>query len=85
MSCAVLISRLNSEDFSKFFLCLDILFLTYSYESTHLKPRRGKFWMVSRNAIEIGIRCLTLSFYEPSKFYLVLVITDFFSDCLEYS
>ena len=33
--------------------------------------RRGKFWMVSRNAIEIGIRWLTLSFYEPSKFYLV--------------
>ena len=30
--------------------------------------------MVSRNAIEIGIRWLTLSFYEPSKFYLVLVM-----------
>ena len=30
------IGRLNSEDFSKFFLCLDILFLAYSPESTHL-------------------------------------------------
>ena len=29
-------------------------------------------WMVSHNAIEIGIRWLTLSFYEPSKLYLVL-------------
>ena len=29
-------ARLNSEDFSKFFLCLDILFLAYSPESTHL-------------------------------------------------
>ena len=29
--------------------------------------------MVSHNAIEIGIRWLTLSFNEPSKFYLVLV------------
>ena len=28
--------------------------------------------MVPRNAIEIGIRWLTLSFYEPSKFYHVL-------------
>ena len=27
--------RLNSEDFSKFFLCLGILFLTFSYERTH--------------------------------------------------
>ena len=27
--------RLNSEDFSKFFLCQDIFFLTFSYESTH--------------------------------------------------
>ena len=30
------ITRLNSENFSKFFLCLDILFLAYSPESTHL-------------------------------------------------
>ena len=29
------IVRLNSEDFSKFFLCVDILVLTYPYESTH--------------------------------------------------
>ena len=29
------ICRLNSEDFSKFFLCLGILFLTFSYERTH--------------------------------------------------
>ena len=28
------IVRLNSENFSKFFLCLDILLLTYSHEST---------------------------------------------------
>ena len=28
--------RLNSEDFSKFFLCLDIIFLTYTFERTHL-------------------------------------------------
>ena len=27
--------RLNSEDFSKIFLCQDILFLTFSYGSTH--------------------------------------------------
>ena len=28
--------RLNSEDFSKFFLCLDIAFLTYSFEKAHI-------------------------------------------------
>ena len=30
-------NRLNSEDFLKFFLCLDILFSTYLYESTRHK------------------------------------------------
>ena len=35
-----LIARLNSEDFSKFFLCLDILFLTYSDESTYLEVQK---------------------------------------------
>ena len=30
------ITRLNSGDFSKFFLCSDIIFLTYSLEKTHL-------------------------------------------------
>ena len=33
--------------------------------------------MVSHNAIEIGIRWLTLSFYEPSKLYLVLVFREY--------
>ena len=35
------ISRLNSEDFLKFFLCLDILFLTYSHESSHLEVKKN--------------------------------------------
>ena len=35
------LARLNSEDFSKFFLCLDILFLTCSYESTHLEAQKN--------------------------------------------
>ena len=35
------ISRLNSEDFSKFFLCQDILFLTFSYESTHQEVQKN--------------------------------------------
>ena len=43
-------------------------------ENPRIHLRRSKFWVVSHNAIEIGIRWLTLSFYEPSKFYLVLVI-----------
>ena len=34
-------------------------------------------WMVSHNAIKIGIRWLTLSFYEPSKLYLVLVFREY--------
>ena len=34
-------------------------------------------WMVSNNAIKIGIRWLILSFYEPSKLYLVTVSFDF--------
>jgi len=33
--------RLNSEDFSKFFLCLDILVLTYPYESTHSEVQKN--------------------------------------------
>ena len=33
--------RLNSEDFSKFFLCQDILFLTFSYESTHQEVQKN--------------------------------------------
>ena len=35
------IYRLNSEDFSKFFPCWDILFLTYSYESTHREVQKN--------------------------------------------
>ena len=35
------IFRLNSEDFSKFFLSLDILFLTSSYERTHEKVQKN--------------------------------------------
>ena len=35
-----IMSRLNSEDFSKFFLCLDVLFLTYSDESTYLEVQK---------------------------------------------
>ena len=34
-------ARLNSEDFSKFFPCWDILFLTYSYESTHREVQKN--------------------------------------------
>ena len=33
--------RLNSEDFSKFFLGLDILLLTYSDESAHLDVKKN--------------------------------------------
>ena len=33
--------RLNSEDFSKFFLCQDILFLTFSYESTYQEVQKN--------------------------------------------
>ena len=33
--------RLNSENFSKFFLCQDILFLTFSYESTHQEVQKN--------------------------------------------
>ena len=29
------IHRLNSEDFLKFFLCSDIIFLAYYYDRTH--------------------------------------------------
>ena len=32
--------RLNSEDFSNFFLCLDISFLAYSDESTYLEVQK---------------------------------------------
>ena len=35
------IHRLNSEDFSKFFLGLDILLLTFSYESTHSEVQKN--------------------------------------------
>ena len=35
------ITRLNSEDFSKFFLCQDILFLTFSYESTYQEVQKN--------------------------------------------
>ena len=42
-------------------------------------------WMVSHNAIEIGIRWLTLSFCEPSKLYLVLVFRLFPMDLLSFS
>ena len=37
----VAMSRLNSGDFSIFFLCLDILFLTYSYERADRKVRKN--------------------------------------------
>jgi len=33
--------RLNSEDFSEFFLCLDILVLTYPDESTHSEVQKN--------------------------------------------
>ena len=33
--------RLNSEDFSKFLLCSDTIFLTNSYESTHREVRKN--------------------------------------------
>ena len=36
----IVIFRLNSEDFLKFFLCLDILFLAYSDESTYLEVQK---------------------------------------------
>ena len=40
-SCALLVMpRLNSEDFSKFLLCLDILFLTYSPVRAHLEVQK---------------------------------------------
>ena len=35
------IDRLNSEDFLKFFLCLDILFPTYIYESTRREMQKN--------------------------------------------
>ena len=35
------IVRLNSDDFSKFFLYLGILFLTYSHESTQLEMQKN--------------------------------------------
>ena len=33
--------RLNSEDFSKFFLCLDILFSTHLFESTRQEMHKN--------------------------------------------
>ena len=36
-----IIIRLNSENFSKFFLCLDILLLTYSHESTPSEVKKN--------------------------------------------
>ena len=37
----VLIARLNSEDFSKFLLCSDIIFFTDSYESRHREVQKN--------------------------------------------
>ena len=34
-------TRLNSENFSKFFLCLNISYLTLSYERTHLEVQKN--------------------------------------------
>ena len=38
------IVRLNSEDFSKFFLWLDALFLTFSYVSTHSEIQKNAWF-----------------------------------------
>ena len=38
------INRLNSTNFSKFFLCIDVYFLTWSYESTHLVQKKVEFF-----------------------------------------
>ena len=38
---SLIITRLNSEDFLKFFLCLDILFFSYSHESSHLEVKKN--------------------------------------------
>ena len=57
--------RLNSEDFSKFFLCLDILVLTYPYESTHSE--------VNNNAEIVSGTPLERIVY--SQFSLSIVVT----------
>ena len=38
---AYIMPRMNSENISNFFVCLDILFLTYSNESMHLEVKHN--------------------------------------------
>ena len=44
------IHRLNSEDFSKFFVCLDIIFWAFSYERTLGEVQKNvEFFPISLN------------------------------------
>merc|ERR1711911_71145 len=64
-----LIVRLNSEDFSNFLWCLDIIFSTYYYERTHknLAPRNSAYLScIFRLSSLIHDRPL-LKYFGPSR------------------